>query len=305
MKKRVTLLCAVTVLASMSHAALTTYTWTGTAGDGDWANAANWDANGIPEDKDTDPGITFDDPNSSIIIGSGTVPTSNIPSWGGTGGDSGNSPALTLTQGTLSLDVGRGKYKGIVTQNKNYKTTRVIRTVFTVGDGVGSNDSILNTTFNRDSGFSRDGKNVITQYFINSDATWNASTISKNYIYWSNPDESPVEDVRWAQLTIDGGTVNFDFQLDHIANSVNEDNNHIYFTEMGGSFTADFGRALPNLTSVTDNFGAFFVADAGLTLEGKDNGNGTFTVFSIPEPSLLGLVIVGGSALVFMRKQFR
>ena len=275
------LLYALILLAGVSQAALTTYTWTGGAGDGDWNNASNWDSNGIPEDKNTDPGITFDHIESSIVFSTNSLPTSNIPEWGGTGGDSGNSPAIMFTQGgTLSLDVGKGRYRGIVSRNAGYITNRVIRTIFTLGDGVGDNDTILNTTFNRDSGFSRDGKNIITQYFINSDATWNASTIGKTYLYWANPDQEPEVDIRWTQFTIAGGTVNFSFQLDQISKDIGEANNHVLFTDGGGSFTAKFGKALPDLASVTNNFGSFFKAGTDITLAAADNGDGSFTVSS-------------------------
>ena len=104
-----TLLAVVStfLLATTAHAI--DYTWTGTAGDGDWNNTANWDTNGIPVDDNAGSvGLSVANVDDSIIFAGANMPTVNVPDIGGRNAGGTHSPILNLQSGgTLSLTTGR------------------------------------------------------------------------------------------------------------------------------------------------------------------------------------------------------
>jgi hypothetical protein len=121
-----------TIFAARPAISGTNYVWTG-AVDGDWNNAANWDANGVPVDVRSEDGaplsINNDDRITFNAFGSNPVPTSNIPALGSAlaGGQACTTPQIYLLNGNLSFT---GLDRGVcITDNWSA----------TIGDGVTGN----------------------------------------------------------------------------------------------------------------------------------------------------------------------
>jgi len=73
-------------------------------------------------------------------------------------------------------------------------------------------------------------------------------------------------------------------------------------TDLGNSFTADFGGSFANIAAVNAALGTRFTASGGGALQAVDNG-GSFTVSLIPEPATMSLLAIGAVALLRRRRR--
>ncbi|MDF7823644.1 hypothetical protein P4B35_06425 [Pontiellaceae bacterium B12227] len=241
----------------------TTYTWTG-AVDGDWNNAANWDANGIPVDDTPDTTNSFDNGltvhyKDSIVFDGTMLPTSNIPEIGGwydSTAAQGDSPTMVFNSGgEIDLDVTSGQFAAFITNPQNDE-----RSVLTVGDGVGGTDDVtvnltVANTNNYFSSLNRHGNG--THYFqVKADGTLNIENAVTNIVDLSyNANSRPVV------FLIDGGAV--------VINDAVRDLNgttKVSFLSAGSSFTAKYGGQFPEITDVWASLGTAFVDLTGNTL---------------------------------------
>ncbi|MDA7864027.1 hypothetical protein N9A74_05425, partial [Akkermansiaceae bacterium] len=138
--------------AITSSAYAVDYTWTG-AVDGDWNNAGNWDANGVPVDDSAgtgnNDGLSLH-ATDKIIFSATTMPTTNIPSYGGVydgqanpGTGTKSSPALVLSSGGAINFTHVGHDDSFWT---NLNQGGTARQILTVGDGVtGINEDVTLT----------------------------------------------------------------------------------------------------------------------------------------------------------------
>ena len=249
------------------------FTWTGDAGDGDWENAGNWDTNGIPVDDlpDTNAdstGLTLSTTDAIIFAGP-NMPTTNVPGYGGDfaeNSEDGNSSSPTMffnSGGSISFDH-TGRDNSFWTNLAPYT-----RTLLTVGDGVTGADEDVTVTFNGLTRSVNRHNNGELSFVINEDGILN---INGEIQRWGDNTSRP------AIMVIDGGTVNLSTSVP----DVNFNERAIEFLSVGGSFTAEFGREFPDLTSVTTALGVNFInsGETGI-LNAIDNGDNTFTVTSV------------------------
>ncbi len=270
-----------------------TYTWLGTAGDGNWLNAANWDANGVPVDRDLGT-ATLEQTNSldNIIIGGSAAPTANIPTFDG--GDftfrtTLNAPEIQLLNGTFT--VSQETIGGGIVHVNPWSSS--------VGDGdTGNGSAILNYTINSAGAYNRDPDGQL-EWIINADGTLNFNS------------SDPVLDMaansnRTVRFIVNGGIVNFNsaLQLEGFVG------NYFDLTVGTAAVTADFGGDYADLASVLAAIGGNapatgdqFISSTDLTLGAVDNGNGTYTVLVIPEPSAFLLSLVGLITLSCRRRR--
>jgi hypothetical protein len=264
-------------VAVSSQAQVTNFTWTGTAGDGDWNNAGNWDANGVPVDSFSDTGLSFNNPSNKIVFAGATLPTSNIPDIGGTaaqykGGSVGDAhtPAIELLSGgTLSLTTGVGSFSGFFTDDPSLG-----RTIFTVGDGVGgAEDVVLNVAH---TGYLNRHQGPFHNFTVKSDGALNFVNTATHAPY----DKAG----RHATFTIDGGSVSFASDLKNFAGF---EDNYADLIGVGSTFTAKFGNDFTNLATVEAEIGdaKTFRSSTALAVVATDNGDGTFTVEAQTPPS--------------------
>ena len=302
----IVLFAMIGLSAAVSHGSLI-YTWTGAAGDGNWSNDSNWDGNGVPVDSHVDTGnaaangLNLDHENSIRFTGT-NMPTTGFPdpvdpvnnpvttdsflSVGGRngGGGSRDTPRMIFNSGGAIGLTTVGLNKGLVTEQNP-------STVFTIGDGIGggTENVTVNLTFGDGGDLMRHSGGRTNNFLVNSDGTWNVSNLDD---FSSGTD-------RFATITIDGGTVNFDTDLDDLKA---EAGNFIDFTSVGGSFTFAKGNEFNSLSDVTDSFGTDFLSSGGATLTAFDNGT-SFTVFAaVPEPSTFTALLLGAMGLLFRRK---
>lgn len=267
----------------------TTYVWTGAAGNGDWDSTGNWDSAGVPVDDVGGTGIDINgfnlNPENEVRFSGTSMPTTNIPSFGG--GNSFNNratPTILLDSGgVLSINLDAAREGGVWTQSGS-------RTVFTIGDGIGgAGDTTLDLTISGT--LNRHNEGVTHSYLVNSDGVFNiAGTGALTYSFSDN---------RFTQILLNGGT----FDTERSINRQNTTSNFVDFQSTGASFTAGFGNSFGNIGLVESQIGTdtFFRSSNALDLAAVDNGNGTFTVSVIPEPSTLSLA--GLAALCFLRRR--
>ena len=274
-KKNLIYLVAFVATATLGFGQ-TTYTWTGAAdpADGDWTNAANWDANGIPEDNypdvaDADSlGLTMP-VGSKIVFNAATVPTSGIPKLGGdlaAGGVNRDTPSIELLQGG-AIDFGEISGRdGSVWINAASSNP----TVFVVGDGTGAAGEVELSIGSKVANLqlARHNNNIFS-FVVNSDGILNFTSGSVDF---GNSDS------RVAQITIDGGEVNFSGVITDMATITNA---VVDFTAIGGELTASFGGNFANIGVVQASIGVDFIESYGGTLLAVDNTDGTFTVSAI------------------------
>ncbi len=270
-------LAAVTVAgliisATAAHADLI-YTWTG-AVDGDWENAANWDANGIP--VDTDPGnadqLDQRTTDNDIII-QGTAPTLNIPTF--SGGDAfnnnnANTPQIQMQSGTMSVDVDTWRGQGVV-HNPNSLWSS------SVGTSGGNGSAVLyyNVISGPDGrGYNRDPDGPM-KWTIYADGTLNISSPRDTFTMSFNSS-------RTVDFHLPGGTLHF---VDSALNLGGYEDNFFDLTAPGASVTVNFGGDFDDLaavnTAIADEI--HFISSTEQELEAVDNEDGTFTV-SVPVP---------------------
>ena len=273
-----------TSLSSFAFATLsfgqTNYTWTGTAADGDWANAANWDANGVPVDDrvgtDNAAGLTLPDMDSITFTGA-ALPTSNIPDYGGnldaTNQGAASSPTMIFNSGGAITFEHVGRDSGFWTNRPD-----TLRNILTIGDGVGGGTEDVQVTFNGTLSMNRHADGAHS-FLVNSDGTL---IMNSNFNRWGFSEQ------RTAFLMIDGGTVLLNDAIDNRFFHAGA----VEFLSLGGSFTADFGSTsaagnelFPTITEVNNAIGASFISSlSNTTLEATDNMDGTFTLTPVELP---------------------
>jgi len=281
-----TLMSVFTMSALSITAHGVVYVWSG-AIDSDWNNAANWDANGVPVDDHTSGGLTLNT-NDSVVF-SGTIMPSNNPGFG-SNFDSTNSgkwsvPTMEFNSGgSIDFNLTSSHNNGMFTNlpSGSYGT----RDILTVGDGItgGTEDVTVNLTegmmLNRHA-------NGIHNFIVNADGTLNmAGAIA--------PRAAP----RGYLITVNGGTVD----IDGNAGGLNDAHNTVDFTDFGGTFTADYG-SFADIAAVTSALGTDFLNNTSGTLLATDNGDGSYTVSVVPEPSSTALLGLGGLALILRRRK--
>ncbi len=256
----------------------TTYTWTGAAGDQDWNNAANWDANGIPVDDSADTtnkyaGLTMPYKDSIVFAGS-AMPTSNVPEIGGWYDSSsvqGDSPTMVFNSGgEVSFDV-TGEFFAFLTNPANDT-----RSVLTVGDGIGggTDDVIVNVSVgetNALNGSLNRHNNGTHDYLVKSDGTLVIENAVTNYV-----DLSYNTDSRIVTFTIEGGDVVINDAVQDLSG-----NCYVSFTTAGGTFTAKYGSQFPTIEDVWASLGTAFVDNTGNalgTIQAVDVDGTNFTV---------------------------
>lgn len=272
-KKRPPSLLTFLTLGCLTSTAVsqTSYTWTGT-NSGDWADATNWDANGIPVDNlaggDNNAGLSLPADGSNIIFDGGTnpLPTSNIPDLGGNVAP-GDTPAIVVNQGG-SIDFNLGGREGDVWSN-----TAGNRNVFTVGDGVGAAGEV---TVNLSSNvanpiLARHASDTTNNFQVNSDGILNFTSATIDFGWQAGN--------RHSKITIDGGQVNLSGVVDDLTTFSER---VIEFTSIGGSFTALYGGDFADIAAVDGSLGIDFISPlpSGVALQATDNGT-SFTVTSI------------------------
>ncbi len=276
----------LTLSASMSHAA-TVYTWTGSV-DGDWANTANWDANGVPVDDSGIAGrLGFQTATDRIVINAtNSSPTSNIPTLHhqhNTSGGAAFTPTVDVINGSVVF----------ATNNSNSTSGTTIsgNTTTTIGDGDVNNGlaSLTYTTLNE---FRRGGG--IMAITVNADGSLN----------FSNNSTVSFNTGTRLHVTLAGGAVNYGGTVDLLRNSTDPGNSWFDFTVDGSTFTASFGADFADLDTVGGYIGSglTFRSSTDLALGAQDNGNGTFTVSVIPEPTT---ALLGGLGLLTLLRRRR
>ena len=240
------------------------YTWTGAAGDGNWTNTANWDANGVPVDNytsgDNNAGLNMHYTDSVVFDGA-NLPSTNFPGIGGYWPNNKDTPTMLFNSGgTTTFDVVAG-LGGLWTDVSGY------RTVWTVGDGVGGGveDVTLNIT------------GLTGPIMRHADGTHNILVNSDGMLNFATGIDFSYNDVRWTTFTIAGGHVSVNgavTDLDNYASNV------VSFTEAGGSFTAAYGSDFGNIGVVRGRLGIDFLNNTGdgHYLRAISNGGSSFTV---------------------------
>ncbi|WP_372796048.1 beta strand repeat-containing protein [Pontiella sp.] len=241
----------------------TTYTWTGSV-DGNWSNAANWDANGIPVDDTPDTetnyfGITMPYKDSIVFDGS-IMPTSNVPligNWYDASSVQGDTPTMVFNSGgEITLDVTSGQFAAFLTNPANDT-----RSVLTVGDGVGggTEDVIVNVLVGaegKNNGSFNRHNNGTHDYLVKSDGTLIIENPSTNVVDLSYNTTS-----RIVTFTIEGGAVVINDAVNDLSGNCN-----VAFTTAGGTFTAQYGGQFADITDVWSGLGTSFVDNTGNTL---------------------------------------
>ncbi|MEP4077155.1 beta strand repeat-containing protein [Haloferula sp.] len=261
----------IAAILPMAASGQTTYTWTGAALDGDWDTTGNWDANLVPADDGAADGLTL--PAGDQVIFNATMPTLNVPGYGGEydGGSNGgtvSTPSLVLNSGgSLTMAIQSGN-RGLWTNLGSFD-----RDVLTVGDGVGAAGEVTLTFTNN---FDRMGRhnNGTHNIRVNSDGILNLSFGSR----WANSSARPVK------FFIDGGTVTASSAI----SGTNYNDAAWNFASIGGSVTAEYGGNHPDLASVDSALGTKFVKTAPDSLfqitEDLVSVPNTFTVTVIQAP---------------------
>jgi len=258
------------------------YTWTG-AVDGDWANAANWDANGVPVDFESGrSGLSFEGSADRIVIDATDFsPTTNVPQL---------NPSNSNNAATPTVDVINGSVDFSVTSSLAGNGTIIRANTFTtIGDGDAST-GLASLTYSFGSGDRfRRHDNFAMAITVNSDGSLifnsgNNTTISN-------------DGNKTLHVTLAGGSTSFSGTVTPLRNSSTPGgsigNSWFDFTAEGASFTAIFGSVFADLDWV--NFyieeGEFFLASTGLELSATDNGDGTFTVAVVDTATTFPLTI--------------
>jgi len=260
----VSLLCCTSVFASP------VYTWNGTA-DGDWNNAANWDASGVPVDQSA--GLAGLNGDMDIIFDA-DGPTLNVPqlrsSNGATDGTT-DMPRIQINQGTVNLQAFRDVFwkKSSTATNPNFHMLHV-------GDGVNS------ATLNLDGDTS-----TIELARFDQDTIPFTATVENNATL-NFPDNLALTDGTGVdmQITLKGGGTLTSGALSVLAADLGTGESYIAF-ESDGSYTFPSGTGLSTLAEVQSYFGTVFRGIGGAVLEVTQNGSDfTVTSDSLPPPTI-------------------
>ncbi len=288
MKTKSTLAAFTALAAALTGSAqAVTYTWTGGDGIGgggsgtNWYDVANWDGGVAPSQgssKIASPiataatDIAIFDSEMSLL---NYMPTGNIDLVRVGGGD--YPPNIDLRNGTLNLNRA---------ENYGFGST------YTIGDGDLTTSAVFHmaATIN----LNRDGSSLKT-YVVNADGTL---SFGQNATWSHNSGRDAV-----VQLL--GGAVT---SSNSITGLIGDTGDYVSFEAAGSTFTAGFGGSFVLGTDVTGEFGDSFrlggaLASDGSTLSYTDNGNSTFTVGVVPEPSTTALLGLGGLALILRRRK--
>lgn len=284
------------LLASLAGVALTigsagaaTLTWTGGLGTGsNWYDAGNWAGGIVPAVYESGSTVHYLATTSSsdiIVFNSTTAINNYLPtnyinaSTGGILNDGARLPQLQVLNGTIKL-LGGG----------NTGFTGIGITSIAVGDGDMTNLAVVDT------GLSdlNSGPDGLKTYIVNADGTLIFRGKIANWSYGADND---------AQIQLNGGTALFNNII--VSDLTNDADDFVSFNTAGSTLTAKFGGTFVDLASVNAQIGGSgsFVSPNGLTLDAKDNSNGTFTVTAlVPEPSAVLLGSLGFLALLRRRR---
>jgi hypothetical protein len=235
-----------------------THTWTGGAGAGsDWFDTANWDGGVVPvlntnqygSQTSTDHVVWDSETAVGNYMPSGTItPAAHWPS-------NSRMPNTELRNGTLTIG-----------QSINWGHTG---DTFIIGDGDATNTATVNVNW---SNLNRD-PNGTKSYVVNSDGTLNITTNLSKFSDSGGKDSA---------ITINGGSVVVSGSIN--ANFIDDSGDYVSFEAFDSSFTANFGGQLPDLATITAQFGDSFRLGGALTsdpdaqLSVIDNMDGSFTV---------------------------
>ncbi|QDU56954.1 PEP-CTERM sorting domain-containing protein [Aeoliella mucimassa] len=294
--------CVLVIAAAFAsqNAHAIDYTWTGTAGDGNWDNASNWDGNGIPVDDNAgDAGLSLAGLDDRIIFSGSTMPSTNVPQIGGRNATGTNSPILQLNSGgSLSLTSGVGGIGGFITNQ-----TAATRTLIIVGDGVGGGTEDVTLNLSHTGALIRHEQEVTHNLLVNSDGTL---TFDAGVEFSSELSQSGRP--RYGTFTVDGGAVDIAGPLTRFTVAATGDalavSNFVDFTAPGGTFTAQYGGDLLDLSAVQAAASlagdGSFRSTSGYSLGVSDNGDNSFTITSLSQLALLVLQVDPntGSAII-------
>jgi hypothetical protein len=295
--KILTLVCVVGLSLMPGSARAVVYSWTGVT-SGDWTNASNWDANGIPVDSLAGgnlelASLTDDRIEFNALGSSNPIPTSGIPTLGGAAGGTRAhvTPQFDLLHGSILFSAYGHSNEGLVANTSQSWTN-------TVGDGNTANGSASLTYLGGfTQGIFRDDQGQMI-WNVNADGTLvfdsgSATTL----IIQRNASRTPVFNLNGgAMVSLDA----IDLYNDSFSGA---GNSFIDFQAEGSRFTADFGADFLDLASVQaaiDN-SVFFTSTTSQSMGVTDNSDGTFTVLAVPEPSTTALLGLGGLALILRR----
>jgi hypothetical protein len=249
--------------------------WTGAA-SGDWYDPYNWAYRRLPPWLDSDRtqiGVLSGGLIRFNAVGSpNPLPTSNIPSLRHGGGYR-EPPIALLYGGDLTFASG----------SDNWGPT--VHSTSTVGDDDVGNGTVTLTysemyRLNRHPGGTK-------KWIVNSDGTLE---------FLSSGTYDTFEPGRWAVFIINGGSVTLGGPIG--GNMTNAANSYVEFKQPEGSFTAKFGVAIPDITTLTNNMGdglTFRVDGTGLDddiyLDVSTNA-ATFTLTLVDPPAAGTILIV-------------
>ena len=307
-----------TVLAALFSMALSasgaTYTWHGGT-DTDWTKSSNWVGNAKPPiDGDNNVYGTDSNPTVIKIATTGSDPASNIPAFANKNG-SDRTPHFEIENGaSLSIAMATGDWNGPTGTG----------TIVSVASG-----GNLTWTYGSSMILARDGG--AQTYDISGN--FSIALPSSNSLLIGDNDTARV-----ITMNLDGG--NFALTASDLqgAKSPGQGGNHHSYVNLdnGSSWTSTgslknmwndaTNKTSPTLafdfadtsSSVTSAFGddinsdsdllyaisnGIFTSTAGLTVVGSNNGDGTFTVTAVPEPSFSFLVAaLAGLGLLCRRR---
>lgn len=275
MKKSILLLTAAATLTLAQFSNAATYTWNGSANDGDWANTTNWDGPSAPASLSGFNTINFSGVN---------MPTTNLVNYDGSPVD--GATMVFNSGGAFALDMSTSFQQGFVSYSS--------RTIFTVGDNVGgAADVTLNISGGVDLLRHNSAPTDVVNYLVNSDGVLN---FDGGLNLYGDTNKN-------ATITISGGAVSAAGLLDTQFNT--QAGSYIDFTAVGSSFTAAYGAgsAYTTFATVELDVAGNFHNNTGGSLQFTDNG-GTFTVTAIPEPSTYALLAgLAGLSFAMIRRR--
>jgi len=260
--------------------ASTTYTWTGTAADGDWDNADNWTSGNIAS-------TTFiSELNASpdVVRFQGSFAPTDTTFYVSTG-----TTSSTFSQVRFLFDDGGAytiDYDNAFGSSPTYSASTALD-IITVGDGVGSAAQVTVTLANYNSLLRHNdaGYSIV----VNSDGVLQLDGVTSFGTF------------RSSNIDINGGSVIASSFVD--ANYGSTVGTNITFNDAGSSFTAAYGGQFVDFASVLADANSVFATESGVAnFDYVDNGT-SFTMTYIPEPTSVSLLGLGGLMLVTRRKR--
>ncbi len=244
---------AMLAFSQVVSASASTYTWNGTAADGDWDNSANWDGNGVPVDEElTLAGLNGD----MLIIFDGAIAPSSTPLFRGY--NAANTPSklppyIQVNQGAVTVSIYRDGWW--------LKTAAVegVHEIINVAPGATLTLDSDTTSFQTQRGGIATKTALIT---IQSGGVLAVDAYHK---------------LSGAEAAIVHVTIESGGSLETQGLNVAGFYSNTISLESTASVTFLSGTGLSTLAEVESYFGSTFLG-AGVTLTATDNGDGTFTV---------------------------